>query len=373
MDSQTDKFGDLHTHTAHSREENNFLNTRLQNYARAKSEMPGLVIVGITDHDTLNYLEPMYRAQKLFNQCQLPLLLPGIEMTSAFEHPTDKARPVMTHVLGYFPRLVLYNEQEIGHVNSALEASMSKVIRAKLKKEADLRLGHFFKAGIIPSSYSFDGLREKVLAEYEVDRRFVDAQEPKTGDIINWPLTFSYKLVSNVLLKEGIAETPEEVLLYADRINDARIARLAEILAKREGISAPEALEKSKRLQGSCHGSYRDDFYKLSTQEAIALISNAGGIPILAHPMVSLKDFKTSQDDFFAYCERELIPIGLKGMEAFYPKQNHLTPAIIDFCDKHNLYITGGSDDHQDGRNHVGEPDSRCPVENIFKMIGAHK
>ena len=74
---------------------------------------------------------------------------------------------------------------------------------------------------------------------------------------------------------------------------------------------------------------------------------------------------------FFSYCAKELIPVGLEGMEAFYPKQGKLTQTIIDFCVANQLYITGGSDDHQDGRNHIGEDGSRCPITYIRAMLEA--
>ena len=56
-------------------------------------------------------------------------------------------------------------------------------------------------------------------------------------------------------------------------------------------------------------------------------------------------------------------------MEAHYPEQGELTQAIKDFCRDNGLYIIGGSDDHQDGRNHIGEKVSRCPIAYIREML----
>lgn len=361
------KFGDLHTHTAHSREEDNFLESRLKNYAQAKKEMPELEIIGVLDHDTLNYLEPMYRSKGRLG-LELPSLLPGIEITSAFEHPKTR-KLVQTHLLGYFPSLMEYDRKEIKKVNKVLKPIMVKALKGKLKKNVDIRLRYFFKNNIIPNNYSFDELKSKILEEYDQDKLFMEAQEPKSQDIINWPLNPSDKMVLDVLLEEGIISTREEGKLYVDRVNDDKIARLAEILKEKESLPKDKALEKSKRLQGSCHGDYNDDYFKISTQEAICAITKAGGIPILAHPMVSIKKFKDGIESFFKYCKEELIPLGLKGMEAYYPKQEGLTPHIIEFCQQNGLFITGGSDDHQDGRNHIGDKNSRCPIEHIEEMI----
>ncbi|MBF0510695.1 MAG: PHP domain-containing protein [Candidatus Omnitrophica bacterium] len=77
--------------------------------------------------------------------------------------------------------------------------------------------------------------------------------------------------------------------------------------------------------------------YKQTTFEAIELIRNAGGVAVMAHPMLTLKD--------------ELIPsfvaAGLKGLEVYYP---NCTPTVTQFYEriarKHGLITTGGSDAH---------------------------
>ncbi len=361
-------FDDLHTHSAHSREADNFLDIRLRDYIRAKKEMQ-LKIVGLVDHDTLNHLEPMYRAKRLFDPNELPLIIPGIEITSAFAHPTRKGKVVQTHVLGYFPSLIDKDENKLKRINEIMEPIMSKALEGKLKKNLDIRLQDLFKTGIIPKSYDFNSMKAKMLQKYEQDKEYMESKEPKKGDIINWPLNSSIKIAVDTLLEEKLISCAEEGGLYLDRVSDDKMKKLAKILAAKESITEELALEKAKKLQGCCHGDYNDDYYKLSTQDAISWITKAGGIPVLAHPMISLKSFKDDEKAFFAYCKDELISCGLNGMEAFYPKQDTLTPRIIDFCRKNGIYITGGSDDHQDGRNHIGEPGSRCPVEYIKEMV----
>lgn len=153
-------FGDLHTHSAHSREADNFLEIRLRDYVRAKKEMPELAIVGIVDHDTLNHLEPLYRTKKLFDPNDLPLIIPGIEITSAFAHPTRKGKVVQTHLLGYFPSLIDKDEDKLRQINEIMEPVMSKALEGKLKKNLDIRLQDLFKTGIIPKSYDFNWMKK---------------------------------------------------------------------------------------------------------------------------------------------------------------------------------------------------------------------
>jgi len=362
-------FGDLHTHTAFSREADNFLEIRLKDYAEAKRKMPELGIVGVVDHDTLNYLEPMYRAKRLFDSGELPLLLPGIEITSAFELPGAKGELVRTHLLGYFPQLIEEDSTVIRQINEALEPTMQKVLDDRRKKIFETGLSYFFDNRIIPSNWDFNELKAEVLKRYEQDKDYVASMEPKEGDIINWPINTSDKLILDVLIEKGAIGTYEEGKLYVDRINEDRIRRLGMILAKKESLSETEALKEAKRLQGSCHVDGNAAHYELTTQKAIALIRSVGGIPILAHPMVILKKFKDGVNDFFSYCKKELLPAGLQGIEAFYPKQDFFTPLIIQFCKNNGIHITGGSDDHQDGRNHIGEKGARCPIEYITDML----
>ena len=364
-----DLFGDLHTHTAHSREADNFLEERLKSYAQAKKEFPNLEVVGILDHDTLNYLEPMYRTRRLFEPSSLPLILPGIEISSAFEHPTKKGKFVQTHLIGYFPKLIQEDNETIIKVNSVLESPLNKSIEGKLKKNVDLRLAYFFKNGIIPESQDFEELKKRIIEKYRADKQYVESKEPKENDIINWTLNSSDKMVLEVLVEEGIIGSMEEGKLYVDRVSEDKANKLANIFKERSNKPYEESMELAKRLQGSCHGDYNDDFYKLTTQDSIRLVREAGGIAILAHPMVSLKKFKGESEDFFSYCASNLVPIGLQGMEAFYPNQEKLTPQILEFCKSKGLYVTGGSDDHQDGRNNIGEEGSRCPINYIKEML----
>lgn len=77
--------------------------------------------------------------------------------------------------------------------------------------------------------------------------------------------------------------------------------------------------------------------FRLTPKEAVDIIRNAKGIPILAHPLNLISD--------------ELIPQlaaeGLMGVEVYYPK--YTNPVIIyyqNLCEKYGLLVTGGSDDH---------------------------
>lgn len=80
-----------------------------------------------------------------------------------------------------------------------------------------------------------------------------------------------------------------------------------------------------------------------SAQEAIALIRQAGGVPILAHPC-----FYTTENLL-----QDLAKVGLMGIEAYYPEHGKsLTKRYLELAESNGLIVTGGSDFHgpQTGR-----------------------
>lgn len=77
--------------------------------------------------------------------------------------------------------------------------------------------------------------------------------------------------------------------------------------------------------------------YRISPFEAIELIKEAHGIPVLAHPGLE--------------CPTELIPalisLGLQGIEIFHPKHSSAQKKFyLDFAAAYRLLLTGGSDFH---------------------------
>lgn len=75
----------------------------------------------------------------------------------------------------------------------------------------------------------------------------------------------------------------------------------------------------------------------LSPAEVIAVILDAGGIPVLAHPAISMVEGLVP----------ELVPAGLRGLEAYHadhtPEQRNRIAALAA---EYGLLVTGGSDFH---------------------------
>lgn len=90
------------------------------------------------------------------------------------------------------------------------------------------------------------------------------------------------------------------------------------------------------------------DTVKLSPAEAIGLILDAGGVPVMAHPS------KTNRDDLLEM----MVDCGLMGIETYCHGQTQAScQKYKNFAMKHNLVCSGGADFHikrLDGRNAPG-------------------
>lgn len=102
--------------------------------------------------------------------------------------------------------------------------------------------------------------------------------------------------------------------------------------------SLPEAFE---RYIGD-HSPYYVPREKVTPKQGVELILNAGGIPVLAHPIL----YKLGKDALNKLVS-ELKEYGLVGIEAIYSTYTNADERTIrDLAKKYNLLISGGSDYH---------------------------
>jgi predicted metal-dependent phosphoesterase TrpH len=91
--------------------------------------------------------------------------------------------------------------------------------------------------------------------------------------------------------------------------------------------------------------------YPLSLAEASALVRQAGGILVLAHPDdpngTSLVSLSSDLDEQTGVVEGYMLDY-LDGIECWHSRSNAATTAhYVAFARKHRLVMTGGSDCHQ--------------------------
>jgi predicted metal-dependent phosphoesterase TrpH len=76
--------------------------------------------------------------------------------------------------------------------------------------------------------------------------------------------------------------------------------------------------------------------------DAIAVIRKADGVPILAHPGANLHQAGVTEEAL-----RPFLDFGIAGLECYACYHDEATTRFfVDWCDRNDLLITGGSDSH---------------------------
>ena len=109
--------------------------------------------------------------------------------------------------------------------------------------------------------------------------------------------------------------------------------------------------EEIKPLYAASRYGRKFNLYRLfklrNAKEVIEKINKAGGIAVLAHPSCY---WCVNADSFI----KELIDMGLEGIEAYYPYKGlrgllkfHSSKMPLAIAEKYNLIKTGGTDSHR--------------------------
>lgn len=141
-------------------------------------------------------------------------------------------------------------------------------------------------------------------------------------------------LMVEKLASLGIIITWEDVLHHADggAVGRPHIARA--LVAAGHAEDVKDAFDRYIANTAPAYIARK----RLSPEESIAMIHAAGGVAVLAHPIL-VKDYPTLTE--------RLVSAGLEGIEKVYPLHDAATEATIqDLADRFNLIITGGSDFH---------------------------
>jgi len=178
------------------------------------------------------------------------------------------------------------------------------------------------------------------------------------------------KIISK-LNEMGFDITLGEVLKEASGEVVGRL-HIAKVLAKKGYVkNTNEAFEKYL-LQG------RPAYFKkekLTPQQGIEAILNAGGVPVLAHPI-----FLHLGTDELDELVSNLALVGLKGIEAYYVENSEEdTKILLEIASKYNLVATGGSDFHGSFKPTIalgkGHGNLQVPyevVENLKKAMSVY-
>jgi predicted metal-dependent phosphoesterase TrpH len=114
----------------------------------------------------------------------------------------------------------------------------------------------------------------------------------------------------------------------------------AQVLLKKGFVNTVQ--EAFSRYLGKGAPAYVDKF-RFDPKEAIRLIREARGIPVLAHPFTLHIPSPTQLKALL----NELVELGLMGIEVYYPEHSEGQISLYEsLAERYGLLVTGGSDYH---------------------------
>lgn len=223
--------------------------------------------------------------------------------------------------------------------------------------------------GIAPCAEAASSLDIEVIPGIELTVEKEDAEIHILGYCIDWEdSAFRQKLktlqdarvervyrIAELLKKEGIEISPEEVVRLAGRGSVGRLHIAKEMLKTGKVKNFKEIFEKYIGFMKPCYVSN----VRFTPKEAIKFILGVGGVPVLAHP------YTMGKDEYIP----ELVGYGLKGIEVYHT--DHKAAAekhYKEIAEKDGLIITGGSDCHGMGKGRVLIGTVRVPYDIVDRL-----
>jgi predicted metal-dependent phosphoesterase TrpH len=166
----------------------------------------------------------------------------------------------------------------------------------------------------------------------------------------------------------GIEITLDEVRNLAGNSQPGR-PHIAQLMVKKGYVPSIDAA--FDEYLGNGKPAYVDRF-RFECEDTIKAILKAGGIPVLAHPLL----LGIKENDILEDMITVLTEMGLKGIEVYYPEH---TKNLIEYYSRlashYNLLMTGGTDFHGDIKPEIkmgiGKGNFFVPYELYEKLISS--
>ncbi len=200
----------------------------------------------------------------------------------------------------------------------------------KEARQAALMTPGFFVIPGVELSAEWKGIEVHVLG-YGI--RWEDKRLAETLKTIRDQRFVRAEAIIKRLEAQSIAFGKDEVEELLSLKNPGRLHIARQLVQKGVVRTTDEAFFKYLKKGGKAYAPR----YKITPREAVRIISQAGGIPVLAHPGLMERD--------------ELIPDfvrdGIQGLEAYYPTHDPAsTYRYLQMAHQYDLLVTGGSDFH---------------------------
>jgi 3',5'-nucleoside bisphosphate phosphatase len=235
-----------------------------------------------------------------------------------------------------------------------IEEAMDEGNKVGLEVIAGLEISVDYKPEMHMLGYFFDGKHNNIKATLQELRESRKIRNPKIVNKLN-------ELGFDITIQEVEAEAKGSV------VGRPHIAKV--LVNKGYVRSTEEAFDKY--LSSGRPAYFKKD--KLGPAEGIKAIADAGGIPVIAHP-IYLNHSWSGLDKLLA----RLKEAGLMGVETYYVDNSREdTGNTLRLAIKHDLIATGGSDFHGNFKNGIeigkGRGNLKVPYEILEKMELANK
>jgi predicted metal-dependent phosphoesterase TrpH len=221
--------------------------------------------------------------------------------------------------------------------------------------EPTLKIAKMANIEVLPGielSAEDDGLEIHILG-YLIDYKRRDLEE-KLEFLRKNRIERIYK-IADKLKGMGIKLKPEAVFEIAKQGTVGRLHVARAMVNTGLVDSTTEAFQK---YIGDKCPAYVCNF-RFSPQDAIKLIRDVGGIPVLAHP------YSLNRDELIP----KFVDYGMMGLEVYYPEHSQgMINLYLSLAKKYNLLITGGSDCHGNAKPEVKIGSVQIPYKFVEKL-----
>jgi predicted metal-dependent phosphoesterase TrpH len=233
---------------------------------------------------------------------------------------------------------------------------------------------------------TIDGLPEAVAAGQELDIEVIPGVEISARHangsmhILGYFLDYESEVLAQRLtvLKQARKDRNPQIIA---KLNDMGIPITMEQVERISGVGQVGRPHIARALyEGGYVRSLQEAFdiylgnngrayvskFRFPPEEALAMIRDAKGIPVLAHPFTLGQHTPETLRPLL----QELMAQGLAGVECYYPEHSSTQEALYLFLARElGLLITGGSDFHGDNKPEVTLGRINCQSHLIYDLV----
>jgi predicted metal-dependent phosphoesterase TrpH len=233
---------------------------------------------------------------------------------------------------------------------------------------------------------TIDGLPEAVAAGQELDIEVIPGVEISARHangsmhILGYFLDYESEVLAQRLtvLKQARKDRNPQIIT---KLNDLGIPITMEQVERISGVGQVGRPHIARALyEGGYVRSLQEAFdiylgnngrayvskFRFPPEEALAMIRDAKGIPVLAHPFTLGQHTPETLRPLL----QELMAQGLAGVECYYPEHSSTQEALYLFLARElGLLITGGSDFHGDNKPEVTLGRINCQSHLIYDLV----